>query len=122
MEEATDTILLCSSIVHDLAYKAATIALEHEQGSEFAVAPRSTVMGIGKSFQREDGLLKLPHRRTPRRNIRRKRLERETVTETAEMQVITKDPIIVHSAPEITRSSDSTKPPKIESKCNCTIM
>ncbi|CAM0949992.1 unnamed protein product [Alopecurus aequalis] len=124
LEEATDTILLCSSIVHDLAYKAATIALEQEQGSELAVATRPTVMGICKSFQREDGLLKLPHRRTPKpnRNIIRKRLECETVTETAEMQVITKDPVTVHSAPEITRSSDTMKPPKMESKCNCTIM
>jgi len=122
LEEATDTILFCSSIIHDLAYKAATIALEHEQGSELAVAPRPTVMGIGKSFQRDDGVLKLPHRRTAKRNIARKRLERETVTETAEMQVITKDPVIVHSASEITRSSDSMKPPKVESKCNCTVM
>ncbi|KAK7255790.1 hypothetical protein RIF29_29210 [Crotalaria pallida] len=30
LEEATDTILFCSSIIHDLAYQAATIAMEKE--------------------------------------------------------------------------------------------
>eukprot|EP00250_Pteridium_aquilinum_P014420 c21976_g1_i1 orf=532-3642(+) len=31
LEEATDTILFCSSIVHELVYKAATLAIENEE-------------------------------------------------------------------------------------------
>lgn len=121
LEEATDTILLCSSIVHDLAYKAATIALEHEQESE---RPRPTVTIVGKSIRDEDGFLKLPHRRTPNRKVKRKRLEGETttITETAEKESVVEDPSPVRSASGITRASDNMKPPKLESKCNCVIM
>ncbi|KAG8051037.1 hypothetical protein GUJ93_ZPchr0009g814 [Zizania palustris] len=67
LEEATDTILLCSSIVHDLAYKAATIALDHEQESGHVEFSRPTVTLVGKSIPKEDGLPKLPHRRAPNR-------------------------------------------------------
>ncbi|KAJ1410607.1 hypothetical protein SESBI_21773 [Sesbania bispinosa] len=46
LEEATDTILFCSSIIHDLAYQAATIAMDKEssdplEGSE----PTVTLVG-----------------------------------------------------------------------------
>ncbi|KQJ91751.1 uncharacterized protein LOC100845738 [Brachypodium distachyon] len=122
LEEATDTILFCSSIVHDLTYKAATIAMEHEQESELAGAPRPTVMQIGKSIRREDGLLKLPHRQTPQPRVRKKKIESETITEITKTEIIAKDPVAVHSASEVTKASDSMKPPKMESKCNCTIM
>ena len=124
LEEATDTILFCSSIVHDLAYKAATIALEHEQESEHAVSTRPNVTIVGKSIPNEDGFLKLPHRRTPNRKVKRKRLEGEpTITETTEKEAIAKDPSPVSSAASgFVRSSDNMKPPKLESKCNCVIM
>ncbi|KAI4988655.1 hypothetical protein ZWY2020_035895 [Hordeum vulgare] len=121
LEEATDTILLCSSIVHDLAYKAATIALEHEQESE---RHRPTVTIVGKPIPDEDDFLKLPHRRTPNRKVKRKRLEGETttITETAEKESIAEDPSPARSASGITRASVNMKPPKLESKCNCVIM
>ncbi|KAL6641691.1 hypothetical protein ACP70R_019872 [Stipagrostis hirtigluma subsp. patula] len=123
LEEATDTILFCSSIVHDLAYKAATIALENEQESECVDSIRPTVTIVGKSVPKEDGLLKLPHRRTPNRKVKRKRLEGETpVSETTEKDAVAKDSSPVRSASGITRNSDSMKPPKLESKCNCIIM
>uniref|UniRef100_A0ACD5Y5L2 Uncharacterized protein n=1 Tax=Avena sativa TaxID=4498 RepID=A0ACD5Y5L2_AVESA len=123
LEEATDTILFCSSIVHDLAYKAATIALEHEQEREQAESIRPTVTIIGKSIPNEDGFRKLPHRRTPNRKVKRKRLEGETtITETAEKEAVSKDPSPVRSAAGFVRSSDNMKPPKLESKCNCVIM
>ncbi|KAF0890003.1 hypothetical protein E2562_035043 [Oryza meyeriana var. granulata] len=120
LEEATDTILFCSSIVHDLAYKAATIGLEREQEAELADAPRPTPTIVEKFIPREDGLLRGPHRRTPRRKVERKISEGESTTDTARTEVITKEPAPVRSS-EIT-TSDSLKPPKMESKCNCTIM
>jgi hypothetical protein len=123
LEEATDTILFCSSIVHDLAYKAATIALEHEQESQHAKSTRPTVTIVGKSIPNEDGFLKLPHRRAPNRKVKRKRLEGElTITGTAEKEAIAKDSSPVRSASGFVRSSDNMKPPKLESKCNCVIM
>ncbi|KAG8093346.1 hypothetical protein GUJ93_ZPchr0012g19418 [Zizania palustris] len=121
LEEATDTILFCSSIVHDLAYKAATIGLEREQKAELADAPRPTVTIVQKSIPREDGLFRVPHRRAPKPTVERKRSEVESITDTTRTEVITKDPAPVRSASEIT-TSDSLKPPKMESKCNCTIM
>ncbi|KAM0822042.1 hypothetical protein ACQ4PT_071765 [Festuca glaucescens] len=123
LEEATDTILFCSSIVHDLAYKAATIALEHEQESQHADSTRPTVTIVGKSIPNEDGFLKLPYRQTPNRKVKRKRLEGEmTITVTAENEAIAKDPSPVRSASGFVRSSNNMKPPKLESKCNCVIM
>ncbi|KAF0888681.1 hypothetical protein E2562_016478 [Oryza meyeriana var. granulata] len=124
LEEATDTILLCSSIVHDLAYKAASIALDHEQERVHAEPTRPTVTIVGKSIPKEDVLLKLPHRRTPNRKVKRKRLEGETtITENAEKKdAISTDHSPVRSFSGITRTSESRKPPKLESKCNCIIM
>ncbi|XP_062203678.1 uncharacterized protein LOC133905899 [Phragmites australis] len=121
LEEATDTILFCSSIVHDLAYKAATIAVENEKECVESILP--TVTFVGKSVPKEDSLPKLPHRRTPNRKVKRKRLEGETTTtETTEKDDIAKDSSPVRSSSGITRNSDSMKPPKLESKCNCIIM
>ncbi|XP_062204314.1 uncharacterized protein LOC133906432 isoform X2 [Phragmites australis] len=119
LEEATDTILFCSSIVHDIAYRAATIGLEHEQKLGLSSAPRPTVTMVGKSIPKGDSSLKLPHRRMPRD---RKRPEGGTITETSKTEVIAKDPVPAHPVPEISRTSDSMKPPKLESKCNCAIM
>ncbi|XP_066355323.1 probable GPI-anchored adhesin-like protein PGA55 isoform X1 [Miscanthus floridulus] len=123
LEEAADTILFCSSIVHDLAYKAATIALENRKESEFVDSIRPTVTIVGGSFPKEESLPKLPHRRTPNRKVKRKRLEGETTTtETTEKDAVVKDSPPVCSASGIARNSDNMKPPKLESKCNCIIM
>uniref|UniRef100_K3Z3A8 Proline-rich family protein n=1 Tax=Setaria italica TaxID=4555 RepID=K3Z3A8_SETIT len=119
LEEVTDTILFCSSIAHDIAFRAATIGLEREQQSEFASAPRPTVTMVGQSIPRGDSSLKPTHRRMPRH---RKLSEGGTVTETAKMEVVATDHIPVQQVHEFSRTSDSMKPPKIESKCNCAIM
>ncbi|XP_062202765.1 uncharacterized protein LOC133905072 isoform X2 [Phragmites australis] len=122
LEEATDTILFCSSIVHDLAYRAATIALENEQESKCVEFIRPTVTIVEKSIPKEDGLPKLPHRRASNRKVKRKRLEGETTVSETEKDSIAKDSSPVRSASGITRNSDNMKPPKLESKCNCIIM
>lgn len=119
LEEATDTILFCSSIAHDIAYRAATIGLEHEQHSELASARRPAVPMAGQSIPRGDGSRKPPHRLVPRH---RKRSEGETVTEPDKMEVVAEDPIPVRPVPEFSWTSGSFKSPKVESKCNCAIM
>ncbi|KAL6905862.1 hypothetical protein ACP4OV_003463 [Aristida adscensionis] len=119
LEEATDTVLFCSAIVHDIAYKAATIGLEGEQELELAAATRPAITTVGNFMPKGDGLRKLPHRRTQKQ---RKRSEGETTTETTKEKVVTKEPSHVRPIPEITKVSDSMKPPKLESKCNCTVM
>ncbi|KAK9008294.1 hypothetical protein V6N11_075194 [Hibiscus sabdariffa] len=48
LEEATDTILFCSSIIHDLAYQAATVAIERESSGPLE-GSRPTVTILGKS-------------------------------------------------------------------------
>jgi len=119
LEEAADTILFCSSIAHDIVYRAATIGLEREQQSELDSAPRPTVTMVEQSISRGDSSLQPPNRRMSRH---RKRTEGGTVTESAKLEVVTKDPVSVRPVPESLRTSDSMKPPKVESKCNCAIM
>ena len=68
--EAIDTILFCSSIAYDIAYRAATIGLEHEQQSELASALRPTII-MGS-----DGSLKPPHTRTSRHRKQSQKLSR----------------------------------------------
>ncbi|KAL6641692.1 hypothetical protein ACP70R_019873 [Stipagrostis hirtigluma subsp. patula] len=119
LEEATDTVLFCSAIVHDVAYKAATIGLEREQELEFTAIPRSAITIVGNSMPKGEGLRKLPRRRMPKH---RKKSEGETSTETSKVEVVTKDPGQARSIPEVTRMPDSMKLPKLESKCNCTVM
>nr|GMD98148.1 mucin-17 isoform X1 [Ipomoea batatas] len=66
LEEATDTILFCSSIVHNLAYKAADIAIGKENSILMdASRPMLTVVGKASPDRRD-----LWSRTTARRNSR----------------------------------------------------
>ncbi|KAJ6801829.1 uncharacterized protein M6B38_196325 [Iris pallida] len=122
LAEATDIILFCSSIVHDIAYKAATIGMEElTMPSE---TTRPTVMIVGKSVLDEKDSRRMPNKHTPKsQKFKRKTLETQTKVPSAEPG---KNVIVQGSAPsnaEIPKKpSDSTKPPKLESKCNCTVM
>jgi len=60
LEVAIDTILFCSSIARDIAYRVATIGLEHEQKSELASALCPAVSMVGQSIPKSDGSLKPP--------------------------------------------------------------
>ncbi|CAL9081794.1 unnamed protein product [Musa textilis] len=53
LEEATDTILFCSSIVHDVAYKAATIAMEKESAPYESSYRTVTFMGNSVSSKKD---------------------------------------------------------------------
>lgn len=123
LEEATDTILFCRSIVHDLACQAATIALEKES-SDPLEGSQPTVTILGKSnYDNKD----LPRGRTVGNRsskslkTRKRRVERDakppSMTENDENAV---EPL--KRSVEPPNKVDSMKPPKLESKCNCTIM
>ncbi|XP_004310048.1 PREDICTED: mucin-12 [Fragaria vesca subsp. vesca] len=129
LEEATDTILLCSSIVHDLAYQAATIAIEKEQSVPLE-GSQPTVTILGKSTpERKESRGRIVSRRSVKsQKGRQKRLETDagslaSKTENDENENENVDESLQQRPVGLPpNKSDGMKPPKLESKCNCTIM
>ncbi|KAF3944810.1 hypothetical protein ACB098_03G125500 [Castanea mollissima] len=126
LDEATDTILFCSSIVHDLACQAAAIAMEKES-SVLLEGSRPTVTILGKSISDR----KVPRGRTATKRTSRAQKARQRQVETDAKIPSNKtenDENVDESLPHIVglpNKVDSMKPPpppKLESKCNCTIM
>lgn len=119
LEEATDTILFCSSIVHNLAYEAVNIAIEKENSSMEVLRPTLTLVGKSNPDRRDTRSRPLGKRSSKSQKARQRRLEtdikpRSVIAETEEKPT----PRIVRSPSK----GDSMHPPKLESKCNCTIM
>ncbi|XP_074565873.1 uncharacterized protein LOC141822330 [Curcuma longa] len=115
LEEATDTILFCSSIVHDTAYKAATIAADKEfPVNKFSLQPVAFLVNNipGHKDFREASI---QHTKSPRK-FKHRKLETADKSSSVEITEITpcnkKDSDVY----------DNAKPPKLESKCNCTVM
>ncbi|KAF5741145.1 hypothetical protein HS088_TW10G00140 [Tripterygium wilfordii] len=124
LEEATDTILFCSSIVYDLAYQAATIAIEKESSDPVEnFQPTVTILGkfnFGKNDQHGRNIA----RRSPKsQKVRQRRLEADVKTPSKKAE---NDENVDESMMQnvgLPKKMDSTKQPqKLESKCNCTIM
>ncbi|XP_020229776.1 mucin-17 [Cajanus cajan] len=125
LDEATDTILFCSSIIHDLAYQAATLAMEKEpseplEGSE----PTVTILAKPNSDRKDS------RSRTSGKHGMKPQKARPKVVET---DVKSKSPSKTENDENVDESLtrnvglpnkvDSMKPPnKLESKCNCIIM
>ncbi|KAK6922369.1 hypothetical protein RJ641_012876 [Dillenia turbinata] len=126
LEEATDSILFCSSIVQSLAYQAATIAIEKEN-----VAPlegsKPTVVLVGKTGSDRSERQDSRGRNATRRHSKsQKQRQQKTQTDTKPPPCKTEDDkkineVLEHDS-EVPKKVDSLKPPKLESKCNCTIM
>ncbi|KAB2624878.1 hypothetical protein D8674_016538 [Pyrus ussuriensis x Pyrus communis] len=122
LEEATDTILFCSSIVHNLAYEAAAIAMEKESSVPLeGFHPTVTIMGKSNPERKE------PRSRTvSRRSLKPQKGKPKPVETDAELPAskTENDENVDESLqrnvglPKV----DGMKPPKLESKCNCTIM
>lgn len=129
LEEATDTILFCSSIVHDLAYRAASIAMEKEQEALEALEgfrPTVTILGKSISSERKDPrsgrIISKRGPKPPNRAPRQKRTDTNKKPPSSEPE---NDENIDESLTRnigLPHKFDSMKPPKLESKCNCTIM
>lgn len=123
LEEATDTILFCSSIVHNLAYEAASIAIEKETPPDTNGSwPLVPAVGKGYSARNEVQIRKTSSKRSSSKSqkTRQKKATKTAAsnnTNTGEETDLLPKPRIVFPS-----NKENTKPPKLESKCNCRIM
>ncbi|KAI9080876.1 hypothetical protein K1719_037185 [Acacia pycnantha] len=125
LEEATDAILFCSSIVHDLAYQAATIAMEKESSDPLEDSkPMVTIPEGPKGGSRKGLRSRAVSKHTLKSQKARERKEETDVKppcgETEKDAVV--DEPFKHNAGLPNKVDSMKPPPKIESKCNCTIM
>lgn len=122
LEEATDAILFCSSIVHNLAYEAANISIEKENSTMEGLRP--TVMLVGKSNpDRRDVRTRTMGKRTPKsQKARQNKLETDTKLPHTNAEKDEKTDVSTTRVVGAPNNADSIKPLKLESKCNCTIM
>eukprot|EP00268_Persea_americana_P016141 TRINITY_DN17653_c0_g2_i1.p1 TRINITY_DN17653_c0_g2~~TRINITY_DN17653_c0_g2_i1.p1 ORF type:complete len:1182 (-),score=321.82 TRINITY_DN17653_c0_g2_i1:257-3802(-) len=123
LDEATDTILFCSSIIHDLAYKAATIAMEKEDQVPLE-GSRPTVTIFGKADSNKRDLRSRTSRRTLKSQKGRQRQSEADAKSpsTNDENVAKMDSSLTACDSAVPNKVDSMKPPKLESKCNCTVM
>ncbi|KAK6116581.1 hypothetical protein DH2020_049687 [Rehmannia glutinosa] len=121
LEEATDAILFCSSIVHNLAYEAANIAIDNETSSMEVLRPAVTFVGKPDSERRDNTRSRTVRKRTSKsQKARQKRLEMDTKPPSCNGETDENFSPRIFEAPN--SAADSMKPPKLESKCNCIIM
>ncbi|GMH27671.1 hypothetical protein Nepgr_029514 [Nepenthes gracilis] len=123
LEEATDTILFCSSIIHTLAYEAAGIAMEKEK-ENLAPLEGYRQAAITPGNARWD-----PRGRTPsRRKIKSQKPKQLWVETETKSPPFKTEPNNNPDEPTtrivgLQNKVDNMKPPpKLESKCNCRIM
>ncbi|KAJ4819012.1 RUN/FYVE domain protein [Rhynchospora pubera] len=129
LEEATDTILFCSSIVHDLAYNAATIAIEKENASQEVIEEsRPTIAAINIPTTKPDSSTGLPVKRIVNaRKVKRKRPESEnSMSREPEGRDAKGSDLLPATGDGGVHKKEGLKqqppPAKLEAKCNCTIM
>ncbi|RDX94679.1 hypothetical protein CR513_22899, partial [Mucuna pruriens] len=125
LEEATDTILFCSSIVHDLAYQAATIAMEKECSDPFEGSePTVTLLGKPNSDRKDSRSRPVISKRalkSHKTKTKQRRVETDVKTPSGKTENDENiDESFTHNV-GLPNKVDSMKPPKLESKCNCII-
>ncbi|CAN7034247.1 unnamed protein product [Brassica rapa subsp. trilocularis] len=133
LEEATDAILFCSSIVHDLVYQAASIAMDKAKDvaatEEEVLRPTVTVLGksdANRSSYTSGGGTKTKKQSSKGAKASRKQTETE---ENIEVH-IENDENAGEAArmignvgvPPSNKADNLKPPPKLENKCNCSIM
>ncbi|KAJ4839397.1 hypothetical protein Tsubulata_016850 [Turnera subulata] len=123
LEEATDTILFCSSIVHDLAYQAATIAIEKENPVPLETSrPTVTILGKSTADRKDPRGRPIGKRASKSMKVRQRRVETDVKSPSSKTENDENvDESMVRNV-GLPKEMDSMKPPKLESKCNCTIM
>ncbi|CAN8313434.1 unnamed protein product [Cochlearia groenlandica] len=135
LEEATDTILFCSSIVHDIVYQAATIAMNKandvpEEEVEEVEKLHPTVTVLGKSNANRSSSYALGGGKKEKKQSSKpaKAKQTETVLEKTEV-VIENDEndageaVMIGNVGVTPSKGDNLKPPpKLENKCNCSVM
>ncbi|XP_042432131.1 uncharacterized protein LOC122018780 [Zingiber officinale] len=121
LEEATDTILFCSAIVHDIANKAATIAVDKDLALYDSSHRLITFLGNTVSNHKDFRKASSGRTQSPRR-VKRKKQETADKMPSVEPTNNVINSEITSCDNQVTHSIDSAKPPKPESKCNCTVM
>ncbi|KAL0921327.1 hypothetical protein M5K25_008389 [Dendrobium thyrsiflorum] len=124
LEEATDTILFCSSIIHDLAYQAATIGIEKELNLLLeAQASGPYMTNLAKPIPGLRESWKVSYKQMPRSHkFKRKRMESQTKYPHKEAENDVNAHEFSTSSIQTPGTADTGRPPKLESKCNCTVM
>lgn len=127
LEEATDTILFCSSIVHDIVYQAATLAVDKAKDEEEMLHPTVTVLGKSNANRSSYGLgggTKAKKKSSKSAKGSRKQTEREEKTEVQiENDENAGEAVMIRNVGVPPSKGVNLKPPpKLESKCNCSIM
>ncbi|XP_071925968.1 uncharacterized protein [Coffea arabica] len=123
LEEATDSILFCSSIVHNLAYEAASIAIEKENYTQLEGSrPAVTIVGKTNPDRRESRTRIVSKRNTKPQKARQRRLETDSKPPPSNIASDEKSDASTARIVGSPARGDSVKPPKLESKCNCAIM
>uniref|UniRef100_A0A5B7AIQ3 Putative microtubule-associated protein futsch n=1 Tax=Davidia involucrata TaxID=16924 RepID=A0A5B7AIQ3_DAVIN len=123
LEEATDTILFCSSIIHNLAYEAASIAMEKEnlvplEGSR----PMVTILGKSNSDRKDLRGRTAGKRASKSQKARQRRLETDMKPPSSNIESDEKSEVSTTRMVGVPNKGDNMKPTKLESKCNCTVM
>lgn len=125
LEEATDTILFCSSIVHDLAYQAATVAIEKESSAAMEDSrPTSMVFGKSNYTDREEPTGRKLGRRASK-SLKAKQKKMETDKKLPSTKTENDENVDEYSSTRnvgLPNKEESAHPQKLESKCNCSIM
>ena len=141
LEEATNTILFCSSIIHELVYKAASLAIQQEQeklnvnssskreiynGLISGSGQKTGELGAsGKKATRRNGSMEtsslvqkqwMVHRQTPAVTMRHNAMDdvHNAIMGNYEQQHIEPTPML-HKA-----KNEQSK--RVECKCNCSVM
>ncbi|CAA0833147.1 Unknown protein [Striga hermonthica] len=127
LEEATDTILFCSSIVHDLAYEAANIAINKETPPMEVLRPTMPFPGGLESRKRDNMRLRTVRKRSSRaQKTRQKKPEMDANAKPLSCDAEKDDNSNQDNSNQVIvgdcNNVDSLEPPKLESKCNCVIM
>ncbi|CAI9775309.1 unnamed protein product [Fraxinus pennsylvanica] len=124
LEEATDTILFCSSIVHNLAYEAANIAIEKENSVPLVdLQPTVTFHGKANVDRRDIRSRAMGKRTSKSVKPRPKKLETDKkLAPGNNIESDEKTDVATTHIVAVPNTGDNTRPPKLESKCNCTIM
>ncbi|KAL6569214.1 hypothetical protein OROHE_003495 [Orobanche hederae] len=120
LKEATDAILFCSSIVHNLAYEAADIALSKDNSPVEVLRPAVTFVGKSSSDRRDIIRSRTMARRSSKsQKARQRKLETDTKPPPVVNEINEKHTECNVRSPG---KGGSMNPLKLESKCNCMII
>ncbi|CAF1709486.1 hypothetical protein HID58_056064 [Brassica napus] len=134
LEEATDAILFCSSIVHDLVYQAASIAMDKARdvaATEEEEVLRPTVTVLGKSDANRSSYTSGGGTKTKKQSSKGAKASRKQTETEENIEVhIENDENAGETArmignvgvPPSNKADNLKPPPKLENKCNCSIM